>query len=330
MSVFVPVDRSLPQPAGMEKAAKPLLQQVRAAVPEPRLGESLVAELESLLAEPLDPAAHGVALFATTGRKMRLDLAGEVAPAAHVADMPVLVPLVPFTEPAVELFVLVLGRHDVRLYTLDRTRLDEVQVEGLPRSIEDDLWYEQHEPSMNRHGGPRDAGVAGVVGGGTSERDLRKAAFDRFAHHVAKALRPVLAAHRHPLVVAALPHDAAAFRAACDHEPLVVMGEGTGLDAAHLRAAALAAAAPLLEAPTVAALERFASKGGTGLTETDPAAIAEMAAAGRVETLLVAADGTDPVVVAPTLTAALRTGAAVLPVTMDRLQGLPVGALLRY
>jgi hypothetical protein len=330
MSVFVPVDRSLPQPAGLEKAAKPLLQQVRAAVPDPRLADTLVAELEALLAEPLEPAAHGVALFATAGRMVRLDLAGEVAPAAFVAGVPVLVPLVPLAEPTVELFVLVLGRHDVRLYALDRTRIDEVAVEGLPRSIEDDLWYEQHEPSMNRHGGPRDAGVAGVVGGGTSERDLRKAAFERFAHHVAKALRPVLAANRHPLVVAALPHDAAAFRAACDHEPLVVMGEGTDLDATHLRAAALVAAAPLLEAPTATALGRFASKGGTGLTETDPVALTEMAGAGRVATLLVAVDAPDPVMLAPAVAAAYRTGAAVLPVAMDRLQGLPIGALLRY
>jgi hypothetical protein len=289
-----------------------------------------MAELEALRAEPLEPAAHGVALFAATGRMTRLDLTSEVAPAAYVAEVPVLVPLVPLAEPVVELFVLVLGRHDVRLLALDRTRLDEVHVEALPRSIEDDLWYEQHEPSMNRHGGPRDAGVSGVVGGGTSERDLRKAAFERFAHHVANALRPVLAANRHPLVVAALPHDAAAFRAACDHEPLVVMGEGSGLDAAHLRTAAFAAAAPLLEAPTTAALERFASKGGTGLTETDPVVIEEMAGAGRVESLLIAADAPDPVALAPALLAAYRTGAAVLPVTMDRLQGRPIGALLRY
>lgn len=330
MSVFIPVDRSLPQPAGVEKVAKPLFQQLRLAVPDLRLADSLVAELEALLAGPLEPAAHGVALFAATERITRLDLNVEVAPAAHFAEVPVLTPLLPLVEPAEEILVLVFGRHEVRLYKSDEGGFDEVPVEGLIHSIEDDPWYEQHEPRMTRPRSARDPGVPGVVGSGTSPRDLRKAVFERFAHHVATALHPVLAANHHPLVVAALPQDAAVLQAACDHEPFVVMPENPGPDTARLRAAALAAAAPLLEAPTTAALERFAALGGTGLTETDPVVITEMAVEGRVGTLLIAADAPDPAALAPAIAAAFGTGASVLSVSMDAMHGQPIGALLRY
>ncbi|MGD9701660.1 MAG: hypothetical protein AB7Q42_11555 [Acidimicrobiia bacterium] len=285
------------------------------------------------VSELLDPAMHrldtverepneGFALFLTALSTDLVIVPGDTPELVTVAEEADLLPLVTALAKQTEFDLLVLSQNNVQLFRSSAHDLQPMVRYDLPRSREDALWYERHEPNQSAlHPGP-------------SFKDERKDSIERFIEVVERRLPPPVREGRLPLVVAAVDYEAALFRKASSHPKLLVLTKLGSPDRVPL-ARLHDAAAELVLQHGCADLEerrtRFAELAGTGLTADDPGELRAAAADGRIETLFVSDHTALPAVMMVEIVAGtLRTGGTVVASTPSDALGPVVAATLRY
>jgi hypothetical protein len=349
LSIVLPVDHRRPQPEGVAHELKSLATPCRAVL-EDELGldhseaAAVVAGLRSGDV-PLPTRAHlGAAWFVSATDAVCVPLPFAPAPRCRVGRVVDLVPSLREFQRNRRFFLLTLAAKHVALYEGDALTMAEQEVEGLPTSLADELWFVRREPTLNLHGATAGGGSPGAAYGGSDPRDLRKDDLRRYLHAVEHAVRPVLTGRAEPLVIAAVEHVAAMYTDLTDYPFLAGVVAGSPpeqlTDPLHAAAFALVEALP---DGSAAARARWTELLGTGLATADPAEIEAALAAGRVASLLVAADASvdvtpraEPGDEAATrlVTAAVGAGLEVVVVDVDTVDTstLPqrVGAILRY
>lgn len=297
---------------------------------------SMLAPVEA--PSDVDPGLGSTeAWFLAAGHIAAVGLPEAVGPAVVIGDTADALGLLPFLDEGPEYLVLAFSTHRVRLFRADRYSITPVTVPNLPTSLEDELWYVKREVTFSRHG----SGAMHASGGGNQRH---KDDVLRFAQLVDRALSPVLAGARSPLVVIGVEYEAsivASTISCADVMTTTVHGNPDDLDAQTLHESTWGTVRAHID-PVTAALGTVRELAGTGLVALGSAAVAAAARDGAVAQLLVdqevarvprAQGRLDPMrhVLGSALTAAVRTGADAYGVPSGSLpDGEIAAAVLRY
>ncbi|ACK50138.1 conserved hypothetical protein [Methylocella silvestris BL2] len=224
--------------------------------------------------------ANSLAIFATPERISTFRLANKLNTVTEVSDRFLLMPLIRALTFPHDAYVLAIG--------IGAARLVEVSADLPP--------HEAKVPGM-----PRDASAAigrrslverpgdSQSGGGTTEHAL----LTRYSRAVDEALRPVLAGHERPLIIAAAEPLASIFRGVCSYPHLAeeIIAGSAGHTSEHELADAARAILDKIYAGEIAALaDLYAARGAQGRATGDVAQAARAATFGAIDTLIVDMD----------------------------------------
>ena len=228
--------------------------------------------------------AHSLAIFVTPEWIRTFRLPNRLGSQVEVADRFHLKPLIRSVTFPHDAYVLAIGMGAVRLIEVDAEMPPhEVKVPGLPRDMSDALGRRT----------PNERTGFGQTGEQTSEHAL----LTRYARAVDAALRPVLAGHGRPLIVAATEPLASVFRAVSSYPHTVdeVIAGSADHTPDHELAAAARRVLDGLYVRQIADLGGlFAAREAQGRAVTDVAQAARAATFGAVDTLIVDMDAVVP------------------------------------
>ncbi|MCU0946196.1 MAG: hypothetical protein MUF65_12615 [Rubritepida sp.] len=228
--------------------------------------------------------ANSLAIFATPDGARHFRLPSHLQPRVTVADRFLIKPLLRAVTFPQQAWVLAMGMGAVRLLEVAADLpVREVRVAELPRGLADAAGRGSHLA--------RDRGMAS--GEATSESALLR----RYARAVDQALRPLLAGHGQPLVLAATEPVAAAFRAVCGYPGLApeLLGGSPDDTPDHALAERARAVLDARHAAELATLRRlFEARRGEGRATSDLAQAARAATFGAIATLIVDMDAEVP------------------------------------
>lgn len=292
VSIYMPTHRK-----GPDVAAQPL--RLRAALQQAKglLSDSGVAKPESLLTSFEDLVgdeefwrhqADGLALFASDGltRLYRLPAAVPdlvvVAPTFHTR------PLVEFLQAPERYWVLALSQNEVRLWEGTVSGLTPVNLETVPTNLRSALGFqiEKDRLSMHSSGGH---GNKPMFHGHGAGKDDTKSELEQFFRKVDSGVQSLLADEIGPIILAAVDYYHPIYRNISKLENLApdgIDGNVNDWDPARLHAAAWPIARAGVDRKIDKALELWENSYGRGKVESDLAAAARLAVAGRIRLLL--------------------------------------------
>lgn len=224
--------------------------------------------------------ARSLAIFVTPERIRTFRLPNRLVSAVEVADRFLVKPLIRAVTFPQDAYVLAVSMGGVRLVEIDADLPPhEVKVPELPKDMASAL-------GRSSHGERTGAGTSGEQ---TSEHAL----LSRYARAIDTALRPVLAGHDRPLIVAAAEPLASVYRAVSSYPhtaTAVIPGSADRTADADLAAAAREILDGIY-ADDIARLKAlYESRGAEGRATADIAQAARAATFGAVDTLIVDMD----------------------------------------
>lgn len=293
------------------KQAADLLQHEHSA----RQIDSVLARFHAL-AEDADFWNHttdGLAVFGAPDLFRTVRLQRPTSELAIVAGSFHVKPLLRIVQSTDRFQVLNINRHDIRLFEGNRDVLDEMDLAAeVPRTASDVLGDELPEPEGQAHsygtgpaasgaGANRGAGGAktgGMRHGHGSKSDVIDQQTERFFRAVDRA---VIEHHSKPsglpLILAALPEYHALFHSVSHNVQLIDSGIATDPEALtidELRAGAWQVLEPVYLKRLADLVDRFGTARAAQLGDDRLPQVAEAAAAGRIETLLLEAQAQAP------------------------------------
>ena len=282
---------------GADVAAQPL--RLRAAIDEARgiiSGDGtdgvddVLAPLEALIGDQdfWRHQADGLALFASRdfGRLYRLPVAMPdmvvVGPTFHTR------PLIEFLQAPERFWVLSVTQKEVRMWEGSISGMAPVDLATVPGSLQEALGAEVVVDRLNLRS-PRGRGSAPVFHGHGAGKDDTKQELQKFFRAVDAGVRDLLADEIGPIILAAVDYYHPIYHSVSKLENLVdegIVGNVSGWDEGRIHAAAWPIAQKSVEDKLDIALELWERSYGRGKTESEPAAIAKLAVAGRIRLLL--------------------------------------------
>jgi hypothetical protein len=219
--------------------------------------------------------AHSLAVFATPERVLTYRLANKLSPISEVSDRFHLKPLLRAVTFHHEAFVLALSENQVRLFeVLPDAPPSPIKIDALPK----DAASHARKSTLN------DRSPSGRIQGAEGQR-IRHL---QYLRAVDSALRPVLAGHRAPLVLAAVDPLASLYRTVNTYPHLLSHGLKISPDATK-DAEIARQVPPVLDTAHAAeiktAIELFETRSGQSRTSTDLKDVARAATFGAVEVL---------------------------------------------
>lgn len=251
--------------------------------------EKARAEIDNALL--WDNRTHGLAVFVSPHflRYYHLPVSvPELAVAGHHFHI---TPLLPMIERGEYFYILALSRKQVRLWRATPDEIHQVHVKGLPRNIDEALWYEIPEKQSGFRSLPTTVGggrQAVFYGQGAGPEEHKDELF-RYFRAIDSALHAQLKDEHIPLILASVGYLAPIYRGANTYPYLVediVEGNPIELKADALCAQASRLVEPHLHRARREALAHYTELFGTRLTSDEPADILAAAFDGRVQVLL--------------------------------------------
>ncbi len=362
VSIYLRTQR---KPLESEKAMielKVLLEHALEELVEDGLGHSEAHAFVEPAAKLIDDdvfwrfQGSSLALFLSGGFFRSYRLPVEVPENYAVAGSFWVSPLLKTLQRGGDFLLLALSKASVTLYRGSPNGLKEVAIEGLPRSIDEALAYEDPESELSSHsGGPRRAGTRNLIFSGQGlGQEVTKEAEERYVAKVAKALESFLANETNPLVTAGVSNYHAMLQEALRYPNLInarIEGSPEHMEPAQLHERALTLLEDTFSLARRAAIENYAALAGTGATTSDLAEIVAAAKSGVLRSLLLSS--TEPIwgriasetavvtivdtpmgdsqdLVSMAVGDALASGAEVHLVSAESIGANPIAAVLRY
>lgn len=178
-------------------------------------------------------------------------------------------------------FILASSKNRSQLFEVIDDVIQPHAIQGMPRSIAD-AWR-----GMERESGDHNQRNA---------NDVTEQEENEYLHSIAKSLHEFLHGHGAPLVFAGVEEAYGMFKKFDQSGCLLerhIQGSPDHLTMEELKAKADPIARPEILKRHAAVLEQFGALQGTGRTSVDAAEIASKAAAGKIETLIVAEGAAD-------------------------------------
>ncbi|MBD1874901.1 hypothetical protein H6F75_15550 [Nodosilinea sp. FACHB-131] len=271
------------------------------------------AQLEQHESHPVDPAqflapaleldedefwqqqSAGLALFVAEGFFRFYCVPIEMLELVVVSDRFHLKPLIPLLSGDDRFYILTLGQRDVRLLEGNRYGITrEVEIEGLPKDMDEALQYDETSKDQQRRqeGG---AGRAGLQGGGSyhgqgADRENVKEDLLQYFLLVDKALHNFFRNRRAPLVLAGVSYLLPIYHEANTYNFIVEEGiqhNTKEQTAQELHAEAWAIVEPQFEAGKQSALDYYHESIAAGKGSDDLDEVIQGAFYGRVDQLFV-------------------------------------------
>ena len=237
---------------------------------------------------------NGLALFLTDGFSATYRLPHEFEELVVIANSFHIKPLLPLLGRGGNFYVLALSRNNVRLFKGTADTMEEIEL-NFATSMEDALWMDEAEGSVNLHSGAMTAsggrGGAGVVHGiGPEDEDKQNVL--RFFHAVNDGLSALIVDKTVPMVLAGVEYLLPIFREASTYPNVLedsVMGNREREDGKRLHGQAWKIVKPLFEESQKKAYEKFQQLSGQGsdLAIVDVEKAVKAATFGQMESLFV-------------------------------------------
>jgi hypothetical protein len=209
-----------------------------------------------------------------------------------VADRFHLKPLLPLLSGDGRFYILAVSQNQVRLMQATRFSVEEIELEGVPQTLDQVLQYDVFGKQLQWHS-PR-GGAAGRVGvsqgRGAMEADAKENIL-RFLREIDKGLRNIIGNEKSPLVAACVEYLLPIYKEANTYPHLLdkgISGNPESLSALELHAAAWNVVQPHFKKAQDEAIARYYELAGTGRTSKDLQKVVEAAYGGRVEILFAA------------------------------------------
>ena len=280
---------------------------------------------------------NGTAWFLAPDRFLHLDLPGITAAVLEIGGAPDTLRLLPHLSTGPDYYVLAVSQKHARVFRANRFSIEPFEVNDLPKSLDEALWYVQREPTFERHA----SGAVHASGGG---QQFHKDDIHQYLHQVDRALCTALAGSHAPLVVMGVGYEASMYINESHyrhvlHTPVSGNPDALDLTTIHQRSWAVVSNE---SGPADAAASRARDLAGTGRSITDLDAFVEAARNGAVDQLVVAQSltnggerrgrlDTDRQLLSTALTAAMAHGAAAHVVSDNELpSGAVAAAVLRF
>jgi hypothetical protein len=298
LSLYQPTHRHHPDNRQDSIRFRNLLSKIGTALEQGYPGEDHDAVLQPLRALTDDrqfwnQTLDGLAILASSGFFKVYRLQRPTPERALVSDSFHIKPLIRILQSADRYQLLALTRRTARLFEGNRDTIDEVPLAPeVPRTIEDALGDELTDAYLT--GSSRTSSGAAIFHGHGSRKDERDKDTERFFRAVDRAL---WLHHSQPsglpLFLAALPEHHAMFRRVSRNSQLAnesIAVNPEMLDTDALRRLGWDAERPRYLALTAELVSRFHRAWSSGQASDELDRVAQAAAHGRIETLLVDAD----------------------------------------
>ena len=299
VSMFMPTHRAGPETRQDPLRFRNLMGEAAARLSEQGLASREVVDFLAPVAS-LDGdtvfwrhMADGLAVFLAPDLHRQFRVPLDLEEGLFVGDGFRLRPLLPLTAENGSFFVLSLSQNEVRLFEATRSSIGEVALGPGSASMAEALADEEHERQLQvRSSGRADAAGRSMYHGHGAGGEIDKQQLERYFRAVDGNLVTVLGESRHPLVLACVSYYAPIYRVVSRYPVIAegcVEGSPEGRSPQELQAAAWPLVEPLLADARRDAEARLASVAGTDRSLDDPAAIADAARQGRVDTLFLGA-----------------------------------------
>lgn len=303
LTITMPTDR-----VGFETSAirlKNLLKEAKQQLTEhghsPQAAEAFLKPLSDLHEDtkvPTDYWQHlgdGLAVFLAEDTFHTFRLPVDLKQRVFVGDQFFLKPFFSLAAEDQRFFVLALSENDVRLYEGNRYALTSIEVDDLPESLEEALFYDDPDRVLQHHTGVPGRRDAIYHGHGVTEEDMRKRPHDarrRYFRKIDEAVTGALNGVDAPLLLAGVGEHLPIYREVNTYRHLqkhdIVAGNPDRLKPSALQEKAWDHMHPLfLETKEAAAKKLLDTLGQGGLASTNLEEIVPAAFFGRVETLFV-------------------------------------------
>ena len=138
--------------------------------------------------------------------------------------------LLPLLSGDGQFYVLAISRNDVRLFQGTRFSVDEIEPVGMPKSLDEALWVDDPERTLQHHGGSTAArgGRPGIHHGHGGAAEVEKTNLARYFRRVDEAIVGTLGVQYLPMVLAAVDSYFAIYREASKY-PRVTSSASKGI-----------------------------------------------------------------------------------------------------
>ncbi len=241
---------------------------------------------------------EGLAIFIAEGFYRFFKLPFSVNELVVVADRFHLKPLMPLLTGDEEFYILALSQQRVRLLQASRYNVEEVEVAGLPESMDAALQYDetakegQFRISTSKGGTNNSFQHSGTFHGqGSPDQDDVKRDILQYFHIVDRCLHEILKNKHAPLILAGVEYLLPIYQEANTYAHLMEAGITENpeiLKPEELHAQALSLVEPYFSQAEKQALDHYHELQNTGKTSSDLQEVIPAAYYGRVEQLFVA------------------------------------------
>jgi hypothetical protein len=243
--------------------------------------------------------SDGLALFASSGTFHRYRLPQRFDELVVVSQRFHLKPLLPLFTGNGSFFVLALSQNAVRLLQCTRDTFREIELQGIPTSLEEALQFDDPERQLQYHTSTGSPGASGkrsaIYHGHGVGTDDEKTNLSRYFRKVNQGLQELLRDQTAPLVLAGVEYLHPIYKEVNDYAHLIKEGiEGSpdrwGQEELHQQAWKIVE--PLFAAAQQEAMDRYKQFAGSkdGRALHDLKKIIRAALRGQVETLFVVQD----------------------------------------
>ncbi|HEY9649391.1 MAG TPA: hypothetical protein V6C95_01925, partial [Coleofasciculaceae cyanobacterium] len=207
-------------------------------------------------------------------------------------------PLLPVLTGDGQFYVLALSQQNVRLFECTRDSVEEIELEDVPKSLDEALLYDETAKDGQRRmstpkGGTNNSfqHAGSFHGQGSPDRDKVQRDIVQFFHAVDGGLEKYLKGKRAPLVLAAVEYLFPLYREANTYNHLVnqgITGNAENAKPEELQAQAWEIVEPLFLQAQQEAIDHYKELTATGRTSNNVQEVVPAAYYGRVEELFVA------------------------------------------
>lgn len=257
--------------------------------------EALLQPARDLQGDPMQwqYMSDGLAMFLRPGWSQSYRIPAPLPELATAGDHFITGPLMHLLSGDEHYLLLALSQNEVRLMDGSRHSVVQVELDEVPTSLEDVI--EPREPRSNTVSRPASSGSRGravFYGHGTGDDAAGEADLKRFLRQVATGMHDILRGQSAPLVLVGLDASVGAYRDVNGYGNVLdesVIRNPDDLSPEQLHELAWPVVEARLRDDRAALIERFHELHGTGKVTSDPTAVREAAAQGRVDTLFVRA-----------------------------------------
>ncbi|MBD3165058.1 hypothetical protein GF324_00500 [bacterium] len=237
--------------------------------------------------------SDGLAMFMTRDKYCYYRLPYRFDEFTMLSDRYHIKPMLPLISGDGVFYVLALSQNDVRLFRGSKFFVEQMNLEGVPTSLQEALRFDDPERSLQYHTAVRAPGgqASQFHGQGVTGKETHKTNILRFFQQIDKGLKEFLADRNAPLVLAGVDFLLPIYAEANSYPHLMedgVPGNPEDVSTEDLHNRAWRIVAPNFEKERQDDLERFANHSNEDITSTDLREIVTASHQGRVDTLFVA------------------------------------------